>query len=38
MLLTEVWKTCISDQRHETSRLTHCIHVLKGMWSLWMKW
>jgi len=23
MLLTEIWKTCSTDQRHETSRLKH---------------
>jgi len=23
MLLTEIWKTCSPDQRHETSRLNH---------------
>jgi len=23
MLLTEIWKTCSTDQRHETGRLKH---------------
>jgi len=23
MLLTEIWETCSTDQRHETSRLKH---------------
>jgi len=30
MLLTEIWETCNTDQRHETSRLN--IHVLKRMY------
>jgi len=36
MLLTEIWKTYSTDQRHEISDWS--IHELKKTWSLWMKW
>jgi len=34
MLLTEIWKTRGTDQRHETGRLKHTRSLLKRMWSL----
>jgi len=30
MLLTEIWETCNTDQRHETNRLKH-MHTEENM-------